>query len=336
MLLRACLPAPDLQASPCKPSVSMTSPHTQSCWRNNGRPILSPTAMRTSSSLSRSPRDWIGMAFSQSPECGARVAKNLARSRGETQPEKRDSRIQPTTTPSQARCLWDTGSISETEGVQSDQNAKQSSNAVSVNSEIRGTRHSARPKFPQPKPKRHYYFFHPQYSIPEGIRNYIKGGTLDSTSSVNSQDAAAKLLRYKIELNLWMVTEMRCRRCWVSLASPVHSVIRRPSSVRRASPRSLKGPKVSMIVGQKQDVVDNSAYFSIFFSDAISAAPPATVDESGRYDGATVLVIVIGLIPPFFFVNPHRILKKTYVKGKGGGNDPKTKIATTFFLLKIY
>ena len=46
-----------------------------------------------------------------------------------------------------------------------------------------------------------------------------------------------------------------------------------------------------MIIGQKQDVVDSSAYFSIFFSDAISAAPPATVDESGRYDVATVLVI---------------------------------------------
>ena len=61
----------------------------------------------------------------------------------------------------------------------------------------------------------YFFFFHPQYSIPEGIRNYIKSGTLDSTSSVNSQDAAAKLLRYKIELNLWMVTEMRCRRCWV-------------------------------------------------------------------------------------------------------------------------
>ena len=43
-----------------------------------------------------------------------------------------------------------------------------------------------------------------------------------------------------------------------------------------------------MIIGQKQDVVDNSAYFSIFFSDAI---PAATVDESGRYDAATVLVI---------------------------------------------
>ena len=56
-------------------------------------------------------------------------------------------------------------------------------------------------------------FFHPQYTIPEGIRNHIKGGTLDSTSSVNTQDAAAKLPRYKIELNLWMVTEMRCRRC---------------------------------------------------------------------------------------------------------------------------
>ena len=42
---------------------------------------------------------------------------------------------------------------------------------------------------------------------------------------MNSQDAAAKLLRYKIELNLWMVTEMRCRRCWVFRASPVQSVI---------------------------------------------------------------------------------------------------------------
>ena len=28
--------------------------------------------------------------------------------------------------------------------------------------------------------------------------------------------------------------------------------------------------------------------------------------------------------------------KKTYVNGKGGGNDPKTKIAVTFFLLEIY
>ena len=47
-----------------------------------------------------------------------------------------------------------------------------------------------------------------------------------------------------------------------------------------------------MIIGQKQNVVDNSAYFSIFFSDAISAAPPATVDESeDTYDAATVLVI---------------------------------------------
>ena len=35
-----------------------------------------------------------------------------------------------------------------------------------------------------------------------------------------------------------------------------------------------------MIIGQKQDVVDSSAYFSISFSDDISAAPPATVDES--------------------------------------------------------
>ena len=28
--------------------------------------------------------------------------------------------------------------------------------------------------------------------------------------------------------------------------------------------------------------------------------------------------------------------KKTYVNGKGGGNDPKTKIAITFFLLKLF
>ena len=113
-----------------------------------------------------------------------------------------------------------------------------------------------------------FILIHPQYLIPEDISNYIKGGTLDSTSSVNSQDAAAKLLRYKIELNLWMVTEMRCRRCWVSRASPVQSVIWQPSSVKRACVRSLKGPRVSMIIGQKQDVVDSSAYFSIFFSDA--------------------------------------------------------------------
>ena len=108
----------------------------------------------TSSSLSRSPQDWIGMAFSQSPECGAQAAKNLARSRGETQPEKRGSRIQPTTTPSQARCLWDIGSISETEDVLSDQNAKQSSNAVSVNSEIRGTMRFCKANVPQAKAKK--------------------------------------------------------------------------------------------------------------------------------------------------------------------------------------
>ena len=153
-LCRACLPAPDLQASPCKPSVSMTSPHTQSCWRNNVRPILSPTAMRTSSSLSRSPQDWIGMAFSQSPECGAQAAKNLARSRGETHPEKRDSRTQPTTTLSQARCLWDIGSVSETEDVLSDQNAKQSSNAVSVNSEMRGTMRFCKANVPTAEAKK--------------------------------------------------------------------------------------------------------------------------------------------------------------------------------------
>ena len=35
------------------------------------------------------------------------------------------------------------------------------------------------------------------------------------------------------------------------------------------------------------------------------------------------------------FLNPHRILKKTYVEGEGG-NDPKTKIAVTFFLRKKY
>ena len=138
------------------------------------------------------------------------------------------------------------------------------------------------------------FCFHPQYQIPEGIENYIKGGTLDSTSCVNSQDAAAKLLRYNIELNLWMVTDMRCRRCWVSLASPVQSVIRRPSSVRRACPRSLKKPRVSMIFGQKQDVVDSSTYFSIFFSDARSTTTVSSTTCTPSHPGLSTASVVSG------------------------------------------
>ena len=69
MLWRAHLSAPGLQA--CKSMqaervhdiTTHTHTHTQSCWRNSGKPILSPTAMHTSS-LSKSPQFWTGMAFS--------------------------------------------------------------------------------------------------------------------------------------------------------------------------------------------------------------------------------------------------------------------------------
>ena len=100
-----------------------------------------------------------------------------------------------------------------------------------------------------------------------------------------------KLPRNKMELNRWMVTEIRWSRCAVSLASPVQSAIRRPSSSRKERPRSLIGPNVSKIIGQKQDVFESSTYFTILRSDAISVALPTITDVVWMYDAATVLTI---------------------------------------------
>ena len=52
-----------------------------------------------------------------------------------------------------------------------------------------------------------------------------------------------------------MVTEIRWSRCAVSLASPLQSAIWRPSSSWKERPRSLIGPNVLKIIGQKQDVL---------------------------------------------------------------------------------
>ena len=139
----------------------------------------------------------------------------------------------------------------------------------------------------------HYYFFlNPQYLIPEGITNcYRRWNSGQHYECGLSHDAAAKLPRNKMELNRWMVTEIRWSRCEVSLASPVQSAIRRPSSSRKERPRSFIGPNVSKIIGQKQDVFESSTYFTILRSDAISVAPPAVTDVVWMYDAATVLTI---------------------------------------------
>ena len=140
----------------------------------------------------------------------------------------------------------------------------------------------------------YYYFFflHPQYLIPEGITNcYRRWNSGQHYECGLSHDAAAKLPRNKMELNRWMVTEIRWSRCEVSLASPVQSAIRRPSSSRKERPRSFIGPNVSKIIGQKQDVFESSTYFTILRSDAISVAPPAVTDVVWMYDAATVLTI---------------------------------------------
>ena len=136
------------------------------------------------------------------------------------------------------------------------------------------------------------FFFHPQYLIPEGITNYCRRWNSGQHYERGlSHDAAAKLPRNKMELNRWMVTEIRWNRCAVSLASPVQPAIRRPSSSRKERPRSFIGPNVSKIIGQKQDVFESSTYFTILRSDAISVAPPAITDVVWMYDDATVLTI---------------------------------------------
>ena len=114
-----------------------------------------------------------------------------------------------------------------------------------------------------------FFLIHPQYLIPEGITNYRRWNSGQHYERGLSYDAAAKLPRNKMELNRWMVTEIRWSRCAVSLASPVQSAIRRPSSTRKERPRSLIGPNVSKIIRQKQDVFESSTYFTILRSDAI-------------------------------------------------------------------
>ena len=135
------------------------------------------------------------------------------------------------------------------------------------------------------------FFIHPQYLIPEGITNYCRRWNSGQHYERGlSHDAAAKLPRNKMELNSWMVIEIRWSRCAVSLPSPVQPV-RRPSSSRKERPRSFIGPNVSKIMGQKQDVFESSIYFTILRSDAISVAPPVITDVVWMYDAATVLTI---------------------------------------------
>ena len=136
-----------------------------------------------------------------------------------------------------------------------------------------------------------FFKFYPQYLIPEGITNYRRWNSGQHYERGFSHDAAAKLLRNKMELNRWMVTEIRWSRCAVSLTSPVQSAIRRPSSSRKERPRSLIGPNILKIIGQKQDVFESSTYFTILCSDAISMAPPTITDVVWMYDAATVLTI---------------------------------------------
>ena len=88
-------------------------------------------------------------------------------------------------------------------------------------------------------------FFHPQYLIPEDITNYCRRWYSGQHYERGlSHDAAAKLPRNKMELNRWMVTEIRWSRCAVPLASPVPSAIRRPISSRKERTRSFIGPNV--------------------------------------------------------------------------------------------
>ena len=138
ILWRACLLAPLMHARQCRPRLSIIPPHSHACGRTNGRPILSPTAMRTSSSLRNKPHEDTGIAFSQSPECRAQDPNILSRSMRETPSECSISLTQQTTNRSHARCLWDAGSASGAAELAFDQNSRQSSKAVSRLSAMRG------------------------------------------------------------------------------------------------------------------------------------------------------------------------------------------------------
>ena len=127
-----------MHARPCKPWWSITSPHTQTWGRIKGRPILRPTAIRTSSSLKNKPQDGTGVANNQSPECGAQAPQKLARLMSVTYSASNESLMPHTTNRSHARCLCDTGSVSGVAEVAFDQNVKHQWKAVSRLSEMRG------------------------------------------------------------------------------------------------------------------------------------------------------------------------------------------------------
>ena len=68
-----------LQTKPWTPVASTKLPQRQVCGLPSSEPSLSATAIRMALSSSRNPQAVIGSAKSQSPLCGARAARRLAR-----------------------------------------------------------------------------------------------------------------------------------------------------------------------------------------------------------------------------------------------------------------
>ena len=64
--------------NPWMPKASTIAPQGQSCGTNKFTPSLKPIATRTPSSSSLKPQDETGMAFNQSPLCGACAARRRA------------------------------------------------------------------------------------------------------------------------------------------------------------------------------------------------------------------------------------------------------------------
>ena len=81
-------------------------------------------------------------------------------------------------------------------------------------------------------------------------------------------------------------TEMRWKRKLVSRISLVTEVMRCPSSDKKSKALELKNPTVSQAIGTNILDLASSEYLMSFLSAALSAAPPACCDVTGRWEAA--------------------------------------------------
>ena len=94
------------------------------------------------------------------------------------------------------------------------------------------------------------------------------------------------------ELKRCSVIEMRWNKYEVSLASPVWTQIRRPSSEIKFRAVELKTPRFSTAIGSNLYAEDRVEKFSVFLAAVISATIPASVAALSTLEAANGLTTV--------------------------------------------